>query len=351
MDGLKDTPTRYISVEEWETYRPLLSKLYLEDGKTLPEIKKILARNYGVSATYHIALKIFCFPILTSARDFMFKSRFKKWELLKNYKGSDVEKITKAKAQDEALGIRKPYVINNRSVDPVKLNRSMKRRQQIQRQKARLRDETTQHQSFIRSLSGSHIASLTAPTQLYLAESIIFHVSSWTYCLFGTSTLQNLSRNVIIIKKRPTKRWSSGATYLALVSFTVSAELACDSFQESRILDGGRHLNDACSHISSILCSNSHMIVWALWEAVQRLWTLGFDHFAMHILHFSVEMARVKLPSEFPLRRLMELLSSMELPDLADLIPKALEAQAETFWNILYQEILKPRLTNSIGFR
>jgi hypothetical protein len=96
----------YATAEDWERYRPEISKLYYNDNKTLGEVQATMKTQYGFNATY-ARLIPYAWPrkLMTYSRINMYKKRISKWELHKNCKTAEKEAILRCMDTHEDLGI------------------------------------------------------------------------------------------------------------------------------------------------------------------------------------------------------------------------------------------------------
>jgi Clr5 domain len=59
-------PPRYPSIEEWDRIRPIVTKLYSKENRTLKKVKSMLERDHGFVATYRAHRQ----SLLTHADDY-----------------------------------------------------------------------------------------------------------------------------------------------------------------------------------------------------------------------------------------------------------------------------------------
>ncbi|KAH8880574.1 hypothetical protein GQ53DRAFT_535268 [Thozetella sp. PMI_491] len=103
---------KWATQDDWETYRPKITRLYDKEDKTLAQVMDILEREHGFHATTK-----------------MYKTRFKRWGLWKNTRAADVTDIilqrpdTKQPAADGSH-----LLVNGRLLDKKKVDAYIKRR-------------------------------------------------------------------------------------------------------------------------------------------------------------------------------------------------------------------------------
>ncbi|KAK3323316.1 hypothetical protein B0T19DRAFT_201450 [Cercophora scortea] len=91
---------KYASQDDWEGHRATVTRLYLDDQKTLKEVKKYMEETHLFFAT-----------------EKMYKTRIKKWALDKNNKMAEVAYMVRLKRQRDAVGKRSAFTVRNRPVD------------------------------------------------------------------------------------------------------------------------------------------------------------------------------------------------------------------------------------------
>ncbi|KAK2052735.1 hypothetical protein LY76DRAFT_650348 [Colletotrichum caudatum] len=103
-------PSKRLPAEIWETKRPIITRLYQEENKSLKEVMEIMQRKHNFVATVK-----------------MYKSRIWKWGLDKKLKGDEVLAIMLLKQDRDAL--RKPteFRIRGQLVDLENIGRYLKR--------------------------------------------------------------------------------------------------------------------------------------------------------------------------------------------------------------------------------
>ncbi|KAM7218481.1 hypothetical protein V8F06_006085 [Rhypophila decipiens] len=104
------TQSTYASPENWDLHRAEITTLYLDQDKTLREVREYMEKTHGFFAT-----------------EKMYKTRIKKWALDKNNKMDEVVYMVRIKNQREAMGKRTEFIIRNRSVDWKDIERYMNR--------------------------------------------------------------------------------------------------------------------------------------------------------------------------------------------------------------------------------
>ncbi|TDZ54639.1 hypothetical protein CTRI78_v006198 [Colletotrichum trifolii] len=108
--GQSARPRKRVPAEIWETKRPIITRLYQEEKKSLKEVMEIMERDYHFVATVK-----------------MYKSRIWKWGLDKKLKGDEVLAIMLLKRDRDALKRPTEYRIRGQLVDLDNINRYLKR--------------------------------------------------------------------------------------------------------------------------------------------------------------------------------------------------------------------------------
>ncbi|KAI1818536.1 hypothetical protein GGS20DRAFT_527474 [Poronia punctata] len=103
---------RYAKPSEWAAHKELIKTLYLDENKTLDEVRRIMADKHQFRATPS-----------------MFKKRIRSWHFLKKLEEDDVLKLFQQKLEREAAGEHAPPpVIRGRVVRNQRLKRFLERR-------------------------------------------------------------------------------------------------------------------------------------------------------------------------------------------------------------------------------
>ncbi|KAK3312268.1 hypothetical protein B0H66DRAFT_485643 [Apodospora peruviana] len=100
----------YASPEDWDNHRAEITRLYLDQDKTLREVKEHMEQAYNFVAT-----------------EKMYKTRIKKWALDKNNKMAEVIYMVRLKNQREGQGKQSEFTIRNRPVDWKDIERYLNR--------------------------------------------------------------------------------------------------------------------------------------------------------------------------------------------------------------------------------
>ncbi|PMD52751.1 uncharacterized protein K444DRAFT_542978 [Hyaloscypha bicolor E] len=111
----KATPT----AENWERHRPLIKRLYADEGMKLKEVVAIMASQHGHNAT----LK-------------MYKDRIKKWRLDKKNKEGDMLAILRKKTEREAVGKSSSFRVRGQPVAIEDVYHYFKRKKNMRDQEA-----------------------------------------------------------------------------------------------------------------------------------------------------------------------------------------------------------------------
>ncbi|CAG9994075.1 unnamed protein product [Clonostachys byssicola] len=111
MGAIQQRKTRKrIPSEQWEAKRPIITKLYQVEKRSLKEVMEILERDYGFEATVK-----------------MYKSRIWKWGLDKKLKSDEVLAILLLKHERDAQRKPSQFTIRGQPVDLDNINRYVKR--------------------------------------------------------------------------------------------------------------------------------------------------------------------------------------------------------------------------------
>ena len=97
--------------EVWETHRPMIKGLYLDEDKRLKDVMTIMQRDYGIKATVK-----------------MYKSRVNKWGLDKNCKANEMKAIARKKVERDAIGKASLFKIRGRQIEIEEVLRHFKRK-------------------------------------------------------------------------------------------------------------------------------------------------------------------------------------------------------------------------------
>ncbi|KAF6844030.1 hypothetical protein CMUS01_01529 [Colletotrichum musicola] len=108
--GQSSKPRKRVPAEIWETKRPIITRLYQEEKRSLKEVMEIMERDYHFVATVK-----------------MYKSRIWKWGLDKKLKGDEVLAIMILKRDRDALKRPTEFRIRGQPVDLENINRYLKR--------------------------------------------------------------------------------------------------------------------------------------------------------------------------------------------------------------------------------
>ncbi|KAJ0298536.1 hypothetical protein COL5a_011999 [Colletotrichum fioriniae] len=108
--GQSAKPRKRVPAEIWEAKRPIITRLYQEEKKSLKEVMEIMQRDYHFAATVK-----------------MYKSRIWKWGLDKKLKGDEVLAIMLLKRDRDLLKRPTEFRIRGQPVDLDNINRYLKR--------------------------------------------------------------------------------------------------------------------------------------------------------------------------------------------------------------------------------
>ena len=97
--------------EVWETHRPTIKRLYLDENKTLEDVMAIMRRDHCLKASESI-----------------YKRRIKKWGLDKNCKANEMKAIARKKVERDAMGKASMFKIRGRQIEIEEVLRYFKRK-------------------------------------------------------------------------------------------------------------------------------------------------------------------------------------------------------------------------------
>jgi hypothetical protein len=108
----KATPTS----EDWERHRPLIKRLYVDEGMKLKDVVAIMTSQHGYNAT-SICQSHACNHYQLTYRSLkMYKDRIKKWRLDKKNKEGDMLAILRKKTEREAVGKSSSFRVRGQPV-------------------------------------------------------------------------------------------------------------------------------------------------------------------------------------------------------------------------------------------
>ncbi len=102
---------KWPSQEEWDQIRPLFTYLYVQEGRTLGEIRKLFAVGHGFQASER-----------------MYKSRIRTWHLDKNNKEDEMRAIVAMAQELHLAGKRSRFRIRGRTIQPTEVERYFNRK-------------------------------------------------------------------------------------------------------------------------------------------------------------------------------------------------------------------------------
>ncbi|KAI1381157.1 Clr5 domain-containing protein [Hypoxylon crocopeplum] len=98
----------YVAPSEWDSSKETIRSLYLDQNKTLKEVKNIMSKDYGFHATAG-----------------MYKKRIKTWGFDKKLKEHEVLEILHQKSERDSAGKTSKLLIRGRNVDFERIRRYM----------------------------------------------------------------------------------------------------------------------------------------------------------------------------------------------------------------------------------
>jgi hypothetical protein len=128
----KATPT----AADWERHRPLIKRLYADEGMKLKEVVAIMASQYGHNATSICQSHACNHYQLTYCSFKMYKDRIKKWRLDKKNKEGDMLAILRKKTEREAVGKSSSFRVRGQPVTIEEVYHYFKRKKNMRDQEA-----------------------------------------------------------------------------------------------------------------------------------------------------------------------------------------------------------------------
>ncbi|KAK5651598.1 hypothetical protein OQA88_11871 [Cercophora sp. LCS_1] len=119
--------SKYASPNDWDTFRDVITTLYMEEDKTLREVRKYMEENHNFFATQD-------FPILRWAdfsRDRMYKIRVKAWALRKNNHEAAIKTLLAMRYQRDRAGKDSTFYLHGRPVDWDDVARYLRRKPDV----------------------------------------------------------------------------------------------------------------------------------------------------------------------------------------------------------------------------
>lgn len=136
MDHVRDTASasspqgparsRTITSESWERMKSEITTLYMEQGRSLPEVMQIMRERHGFTASYDFQTASYL-VILTAARARRYKIQFQKWNMSKYAKSSVMEYIHRKAQSRLQEGKKTEFRISGEIIDPARIERWEKR--------------------------------------------------------------------------------------------------------------------------------------------------------------------------------------------------------------------------------
>jgi hypothetical protein len=122
MAAFERQPCRY-SVQDWEKAKPIISRLYITENKTIREVITALEGELGMVARYGLQLYIHKCQTDANFSEKQLKSRLTKWGLdIKNLKGETIIRLARArekrKLENKETGFRiRKTVVQEHKID------------------------------------------------------------------------------------------------------------------------------------------------------------------------------------------------------------------------------------------
>jgi hypothetical protein len=128
---------RTFTARDWDDQKENITRLYVEENRTLKDVMYLIEGHYGLRATYvtsHLSSLLpavarrECLTELTPFSERMYKRRIEKWRLDKNNKLRDMTAIVRIQRQRESDGKETRFRVRGRPVDLEEVSHYMKRR-------------------------------------------------------------------------------------------------------------------------------------------------------------------------------------------------------------------------------
>ncbi|KAH9909903.1 hypothetical protein F4778DRAFT_713321 [Xylariomycetidae sp. FL2044] len=109
-----DQSSKYVIVEDWTKWQPTILHLYLDEGKTIEEVREHMAQTHEFFATIP-----------------MYKKKLAEWKAFKNLRASEVVQVLRLKRDRDAAGKASIFFIRGKQVDPGSLKSYISRNSSV----------------------------------------------------------------------------------------------------------------------------------------------------------------------------------------------------------------------------
>ena len=140
------------SPEVWETHRPAIKRLYLDEHMTLKDVMATMQRKHGLRATVK-----------------MYKYRINKWGFDKNCKASQMHAIARKKLERDAVGKASSFRIRGRQIEFEEVRRHLREKSHYSLETVAVRGK------YLRSATPSEIEVLTPEPSITSLSSDAAH--------------------------------------------------------------------------------------------------------------------------------------------------------------------------------
>lgn len=129
MSSSQTAPAQVV-INDWESCRPVFTRLFIEKDKSLKDVMRILKTQYGFKASYvYFTPKLHIIVADDSIREKQYKNKITLWGVEKNIRDGDMRvvlrKQLKRKLEDEK---ESDFQIHGRPVQAEKMERFVKRK-------------------------------------------------------------------------------------------------------------------------------------------------------------------------------------------------------------------------------
>ncbi|KAI5458462.1 hypothetical protein BGZ63DRAFT_46994 [Mariannaea sp. PMI_226] len=294
----RSMPRKRIPSQEWEKKRPIITRLYQEEKKSLKEVMDILEREHNFTATVK-----------------MYKSRIWKWGLDKKLKSDEVLAILILKTERDAQGKPSEFTIRGQPVDLDNINRYIRRNPSLV---ARFRAgevpsiQTTVEVQCHTPSASPQLAPLT-PTEMNSVDEVL--------CLFREYVESSFAKRIWDFKYNHYCRGCMHGDRSDDLFERVMASLALvnRSMMRKDDISISSILNPAFEYLKEIITSESPVFVV---RTACLLWYLDRNHkhdLLRIVMDYLAGLVPIILDRENPMVRIWEILGSHQFTEYSEL--------------------------------
>ncbi|KAK0621870.1 Clr5 domain-containing protein [Bombardia bombarda] len=309
---------KYAAQDDWETHRPTITRLYLDEHKTLREVKKHMETHHFFFAT-----------------EKMYKTRIKKWSLDKNNKMAEVVHMVRLKAQRDKIGKRSVFSVRNRPVDWKDIERYLHRTPGCQAKISHTDDHLELGSAALgivcRTPSPDPVQMLSVPPKLnnvreiHLHEEVLTHLRTYMDGAFS-SGLWVLSETDKCYFAR-----AGGIASLRLSNWFEKVE--CATGWEGGTSETVRLINTQMDELASLLKDQEPSLLYCL---IQTHFNLSLRRPALGKLvsPFILNMCNIVLGPHHPMTRVLDRLGRLPMPDLSLTVERTAKFRLDYFQSL-----------------